>query len=149
MERLSRDADLVTTDEARRHLCLVLATNGLRDVNLQRELIDRNMNWAEFTRILKSRSVASQAVQILDVDTESTRFFKREVGVVTNFTKSSSYLASDCCNNSSSHSVNCKSEAEPHNRERQYDIVMIYLMATNLAGLLLGKVIALICINCY
>ena len=62
VERLSCDADLGTTEEARRHLCLVLTTNGLRDVNLRRELLARSMNWAEFARILKYRVVANQEV---------------------------------------------------------------------------------------
>ena len=31
---------------------------------------------------------------------------KKQVGIVTNITKSNSYSASDCCNNSSSHSMN-------------------------------------------
>ena len=53
------------------------------------------MNWAEFTRILKSRAVASQAEQILDGGTENTMYFKKEMGVVTNITKCSSYSASD------------------------------------------------------
>ena len=50
--KLSRDADLGTTDVATRRLCLVLATNSLRDVNFQRKLMAGCMNWAEFTRIL-------------------------------------------------------------------------------------------------
>ena len=44
----------------------------------------RSMDRAQFARILKSRVVARQAVQILDRDTESTMSFKKEVGVVTN-----------------------------------------------------------------
>ena len=47
--------------------------------------------------------------------------FKKEVGVVTNITKSSSYSASGCCNNSSSHSINCMSEVERYARDRSYD----------------------------
>ena len=74
-----------------------------------------------FVTILKSRAVASQVMQILDGDTESAMSFKKEVGVVTNITKSSSYSASDCRNNSSSHSINCMSEAECHARDRCYD----------------------------
>ena len=62
----------------------------------------KSMDWAAFVWILKSRAVASQAVQILE-DTESTTSFKKEVDVVTNITKSSSYIAGDYCNNSSSH----------------------------------------------
>ena len=85
VERLSRDADLGTTDKARRRLCLVLATNDLRDVNLQRELMARSMDWAEFARILRSRAVASQAVQILNEDTENTMSFKKEVGAVKHY----------------------------------------------------------------
>ena len=81
----------------------------------------RNMDGAEFAKMLKFRAVASQAVQILGGDTESTMSFKKEVGVVTNTTKSSSYLASNCCDNSSSHSSNCISEAERHVRGRLYD----------------------------
>ena len=61
------------------------------------------MDWAEFVKILKSRAVASQAVQILDGNTECTMSFKKEVGVVTNINKNCSYLASNCCNDSSSH----------------------------------------------
>ena len=77
VERLRSDADLGTTDEARRRICLVLASNGLRDVNLQRELMARSMDWAKFARILKSRAVASQAEQILNGDTENTMSFKK------------------------------------------------------------------------
>ena len=44
VEKLSRDADLGTTNEARRRLCFVLATNGLRDVNLRRELMARRLD---------------------------------------------------------------------------------------------------------
>ena len=66
----------------------------------------RRMNWTEFTKILISRAVASQAVQILDGNTESAVAFRKKVGVVTNITKRSSYSASDCYNNSSSHSIN-------------------------------------------
>ena len=79
------------------------------------------MDWTVFAKMLKFRAVASQAVQILDEDTKSTMFVKKEVSVVTNTTKSSSYLASDCCDNSSSHSINCISEAERHVRGRLYD----------------------------
>ena len=46
VERLGCDADLGTTDKARRRLCLVLATNGLRDVYLQRDLMARSIDWA-------------------------------------------------------------------------------------------------------
>ena len=81
----------------------------------------RSMDWTVFAKMLKFRAVASQAVQILDEDTENTMHFKKEVGVVTNTTKSSSYLASNCCDNSSSHSSNCISEAERHVRGRLYD----------------------------
>ena len=46
--------------------------NGLRD---GRELMARSMNWAEFVGTLKFTAVTSQAVKILDGDTESTIFF--------------------------------------------------------------------------
>ena len=58
---------------------------------------------------------------IFDGDTENTMSFKKEMGVVTNITKSSSYSASNCCNNSSSHSISCMSEAERHVEDRHYD----------------------------
>ena len=63
----------------------------------------------------------AEAVQILDGDTDSTMSFEQEVGVVINITKNKSYSASDCCNISSSHSINCMSEAERHSRDRRYD----------------------------
>ena len=47
--------------------------------------------------------------------------FEQEVGVVINITKNKSYSASDCCNISSSHSINCMSEAERQSRDRRYD----------------------------
>ena len=84
----------------------MLAINDLKNINLQRDLMARRMNWTEFTEILEFRAVASQAVQILDGNTESAVAFKKKVGVVTNITKRSSYSACDCCNHSSSHSIN-------------------------------------------
>ena len=60
-------------------------------------------------------------MQILDGDTESTMSLKKEVGVLPNITKSSSYSASDCCNNSISHTIYCMSEAERNARDRRYD----------------------------
>ena len=77
--------------------------------------------------------MASQAKKILEGDTENTMSFKKEMGVVTNITKSSSYSASNCCNNSSSHSISCMSEAERHARERDVmTVVMIGLVATDI-----------------
>ena len=99
----------------------MLATDGLRDINLQRKLMATSIDWAELIIIVKPRAVAYQAVQVLDGGTESTMPFKKEVGVVTNITKSSSYSASGCCNNSSSHSINCMSEADRHAKGRRYD----------------------------
>ena len=64
--------------------------------------------------------MASQAEKILEGYTENTMSFKKEMGVVTNITKSSSYSASNCCNNSS-HSISCMSETERHPRDRRYD----------------------------
>ena len=66
VKRLSHDADLRTTDKVKRQLCFVLATNGLRDINLRRELMAVSMEWAEFARILKSSAAANQAVQIIE-----------------------------------------------------------------------------------
>ena len=120
VEKLSRDANLGTTDEARRRLCLVLGTNGLRDVNLRRELMARRLDWDEFARILKSRVVASQAVQLLDGTTENTSI-KKEVGVVNNITRGSSRLADDYYNNNSSHSTDYVSHVERNSRDRRRD----------------------------
>ena len=70
--------------------------------------------------------------------------------VVTNITKSSSYSASNCCNNSSSHSINCMSEAERHARERDVmTVVIIGLVVTDVTVLLQREMIVIICINCY
>ena len=45
-ERLSHDADLVTTDDARRRLSSVLAIYSLRNANLERELmVKRDLYW--------------------------------------------------------------------------------------------------------
>ena len=52
------------------------------------------MDWSEFARILESKAVASQAVQLLDGNTEN-KSMENEVGVVNNIAKGSSCLASD------------------------------------------------------
>ena len=98
--------------------------NGLRDANLRRELMaKRGLDWDELTRLLKARSVARQAVEVLDGGTGGTTPITKEVSVVSNITRSSSYTASDYCNNNnnSSHSVNYVNEAERNARGRRRD----------------------------
>ena len=63
--------------------------------------------------------MASQAEKILEGYTENTMNFKKEMGVVTNITKSSSYSASDCCNNSSSHPINRRYDSS-HDKSSGY-----------------------------
>lgn len=92
MERLSRDADLGNTDYVKRLLSLVVAVKNLRYANLRKTLMSyRGPDWNELTRILKARSMAKQAAKIINRDTKSATSIKKEIGVISNITKSCSY----------------------------------------------------------
>ena len=106
VERLSRDADLGNTDYVKRLLSLVVAVKNLRYANLRKTLMSyRGPDWNELTRILKARSMAKQAAKIINRDTKSATSIKKEIGVISNITKSCSYSASYHCNNNSSRSL--------------------------------------------
>ena len=102
VKRLAGDSDLSTTEQV----------NNLRNVNLQRESMAKRLDQTNFARILKPRTVASQAVQFFDGDTESTVSIKKTWVQQVTILKSSSNAASNCCNNSSSQFINYMSEAE-------------------------------------
>ena len=92
VERLSRDADLGNTDYVKRLLSLVVAVKNLRYANLRKTLMSyRGPDWNELTRILKARSMAKQAAKIINRDTKSATSIKKEIGVISNITKSCSY----------------------------------------------------------
>ena len=80
------------------------------------------LGWDELRRILKARSRASQAVEVLEETAEGATPIKKEVSAVCNNTKRSDYnTASYYCNDSGSHSINYMREAERHTRGRRGD----------------------------
>ena len=62
----------------------MLAINGLRDTNLQIELMaKRGLDWEELKRLLKTRSVATHAIDALVRNYfNCATSIKKEVGVV-------------------------------------------------------------------
>ena len=90
-ERLSRDAGFDEADALRRRYCFLLAINGLRNNKLRMELMAKSgLNWEELKRLLKVKSVATQAVDgLIENYFYGATSIKRGVGVVYNHTKSS------------------------------------------------------------
>ena len=111
VKRLAGDSDLSTTEQV----------SNLRNVNLQRESMAKRLDQTDFARILKTSTVAGQAVQFFDGDTECTVSIKKTWVQQVTILKSSSNAASNCCNNSSSQFINYMSEAEYHARGRRPD----------------------------
>ena len=91
VERLSRDAGFDDADALRRRYCFVLAINGLRNINLRMQLMaKRSLDCEELKRLLKARSVAKHAIDVLVGNHfDGATSIKREVGVVYNNTRSS------------------------------------------------------------
>ena len=128
VERLSRDAGFDNADALRRRYCFVLAINGLRDINLRMQLMAKSsLNWEELKRLLKARSVAMHAIDVLVGNHfDGATSIKREVRVVYNNTKSSTYRACDHYeasrgyNSDSGHSKNYLGEAECNACSKHY-----------------------------
>ena len=63
VERLGYDADLCTTDDARRRFVLVLTINSLRNISLEKKLMVKSgLYWDERAKILKARSRTRQTM---------------------------------------------------------------------------------------
>ena len=86
---------MLTGDDARRRLSVVLAINGLKDTNRKRELMAKHgIDREELKRLLKTMSVERHAVDVLVGNYDGTTPIKKEVGVVYNITKRILYNAS-------------------------------------------------------
>ena len=119
VERLSREAELGNVETIRRQLAMVLAVNGLRDVALRKELMALcDLDWDTLKRILKTRSVAQHAADVLAKSCGGAFSVEQKVSEVRKHkrTKSVSFQNKACGSNdnvhkSSSHAENYKSRS--------------------------------------
>ena len=67
-------------ERVRKSLAQVIVVNGLRDLQLRRELMAKNdLDWEKLCRILQCRGTAEESLQKLEISTQSPVHIKKEV----------------------------------------------------------------------
>ena len=120
VERLSRDADFANADAVRRRFALVLAVNGLRDAALRLELMaKRDLDWESLGNVLKARSVARHAANVLASDAS----IKQEVNEVRRrtYSRSSSLQSSTARDLNSGGHHNSSSRPDRYEGRSEHD----------------------------